>query len=417
MIHKAAITPGIVPFNAHQIREDFPILSRSIHGQPLVYLDNAASSQKPNQVLDAMTEYYGTMHANVHRGVHQLSQEATDAFEKARRTIAKFIGAPSDAEVIFTKGTTESINLVAYTFGMSKLKEGDEILLSEMEHHSNIVPWQIVCNLKGARIRTIPVNDAGELDLEWLKRAMNERTRLISVSHVSNALGTINPVKEIVRLAHHEGIPVMIDGAQAAPHLTLDMTDLDADFYAFSAHKMYGPTGIGILYGKEYWLNMLPPWQGGGEMIDEVKWSGTTYNKLPFKYEAGTPDIAGAIGLAAACDYITRIDRMSLLKYEEDLLAKCTEAMLSIPGLKPVGTAAYKASVFSFNISNLHPYDIGTILDQQGIAVRTGHHCAQPLMDCYQIPGTVRASFAMYNTAEEVEKLVIATHKAVKILS
>lgn len=407
----------IRPFDVKEIRKDFPILSRTIYGQPLIYLDNAASSQKPVSVLEQMDGYYRNSHANVHRGVHFLSQEATDLFEQSRKTIAAFIGAPSEEEVIFTKGTTESINLVAYTFGLSQLKEGDNIILSELEHHSNIVPWQIVCGMRGASIKVIPVDDKGVLDLEWLEKNITDRTKLVAVAHVSNALGTINPVKEIIRISHQHGIPVLLDGAQATPHLKVNVADLDVDFYAFSSHKMYGPTGIGILYGKSSWLNTMPPWQGGGEMIDQVKWSGTTYNKLPFKYEAGTPDMAGAIGLAAACDYISGIDRNVMQQYEQMLLEKCRESMSAIPGIRVIGQSPHKASVYSFNIDGLHPYDIGTILDQQGIAVRTGHHCTQPLMDRLCIPGTVRASFAIYNTVDEIEKLVHATFKAIKILS
>jgi len=404
-------------FDVQEIRNDFPVLNRTINGFPLVYLDNAASSQKPIPVLHSMDHYYKNTHANVHRGVHQLSQEATDLFEQARHSIAEFIGARSDAEVIFTKGTTESINLIAYTFGFSQLKEGDEIILSALEHHSNIVPWQLVCALKGASIRTIPIFENGTLDLEWLEREVGEKTKLISVAHVSNSLGTINPVEKIIAIAHRNGIPVLLDGAQAIPHMPIDVSALDVDFYAFSGHKMYGPTGIGILYGKESWLNTLPPWQGGGEMIEEVRWSGTTFNKLPFKYEAGTPDIAGAIGLGAACDYISSFDRNAIIRHEQNLLKLCTEAMNDLPGIIPVGTAPEKASVFSFNLKDAHPFDVGTILDQQGIAVRTGHHCCQPLMEHYKIPGTVRASFAIYNTTEEIHKLVQATHKAIKILS
>lgn len=407
----------IQSFDVTRIREDFPILQRKVNGHPLVYLDNAASNQKPLQVLEKMNAYYRQHHANVHRGVHQLSQEATDLFEQARKTIAAFIGAPSDHEVIFTRGTTESINLVAYTFGLSQLKEGDEIILSAIEHHSNIVPWQIVCGMKNASIRIIPVLDDGTLDISWLYSAINEKTKLISVAHVSNSLGTINPIEQIISLAHQHNIPVMIDGAQATPHIEINVAALDADFYAFSSHKMYGPTGFGILYGKESWLNTLPPWQGGGEMIEQVKWSGTTYNKLPFKYEAGTPDIAGAIGLAAACDYMSSFDRKAILQYEDMLLKTCTDAMESIRGVTTIGRSAKKASVYSFNIDGAHPFDVGTILDQQGIAVRTGHHCCQPLMERFEIPGTVRASFAMYNTMEEIDLLVNATKKAIKILS
>lgn len=408
---------AIKPFDVVEIRKDFPILNRMVNDHPLIYLDNAASSQKPDFVLEQIVYYYRHLHANVHRGVHQLSQEATEAFEQARKTIASFIGAPSETEVIFTRGTTESINLVAYTFGISQLKEGDEIILSGLEHHSNIVPWQMVCAMKGATIKVIPVLDNGTLDMEWFSKSLNEKTRLVSVAHVSNALGTINPVEQIIHLAHEHGIPVLLDGAQATPHMVVDVFALDVDFYAFSSHKMYGPTGVGILYGKSSWLNVLPPWQGGGEMIDQVKWTGTTYNKIPFKYEAGTPDIAGAIGLAAACDYISSFDRKAIELNEQVLLGYCTGGMTEIPGIIPVGEADHKASVYSFNIKGLHPYDIGAILDQQGIAVRTGHHCTQPLMDRFQIPGTVRASFAMYNTIDEIDMLIKATHKAVKILS
>jgi cysteine desulfurase/selenocysteine lyase len=407
----------VLPFNVKEIRKDFPILSRTVNGHPLVYLDNAASSQKPVQVLDSMDHYYRNSHANVHRGVHQLSQEATDLFEQARQRIARFIGAPSDREVLFTRGTTESINLVAYTFGLSQLKQGDEIILSALEHHSNIVPWQIICGMRGANIKVIPVFNDGTLDIEWLEKAINEKTKLVAVAHISNALGTITPVEKIIGIAHRHGIPVLVDGAQATPHLTIDVAALDVDFYAFSSHKMYGPTGIGILYGKESWLNTLPPWQGGGEMIEQVSWAATTYNKIPFKYEAGTPDIAGAIGLASACDYISSIDRLGMLHHEQLLLNTCTQAMAGLPGIIPVGQSTDKASVYSFNIKGMHPYDIGSILDQQGIAVRTGHHCAQPLMDRFQIPGTVRASFAMYNTIEEVGKFVLATQQAIKMLS
>ncbi|MBK9981414.1 MAG: cysteine desulfurase [Saprospiraceae bacterium] len=407
----------IKPFDVNEIRKEFPILNRTVNNHPLVYLDNAASSQKPEFVLNKIDFYYRHLNANVHRGVHQLSQEATDAFEQARQQIAKFIGAKSDAEVIFTRGTTESINLVAYTFGMSQLKEGDEIILSALEHHSNIVPWQMICALKGAHIKVIPVFDDGSLDINWLAKAINDKTKLVAVAHVSNVLGTINPVQQIIQIAHQHGVPVLLDGAQATPHMVIDVSALDVDFYVFSSHKMYGPTGIGILYGKSSWLNILPPWQGGGEMIDQVKWSGTSYNKIPFKYEAGTPDIAGAIGLASACEYISSFDRGAVIQYEQLLLNTCTQAMGTLPGVIPVGQSPEKASVYSFNIRGLHPYDVGSILDQQGIAVRTGHHCTQPLMDRFQIPGTVRASFAMYNTVEEIEQLVKATHKAIKILS
>jgi cysteine desulfurase / selenocysteine lyase len=407
----------IVPLDVENIRMDFPILSRQVNGYPLVYLDNAASSQKPNQVLERMDQYYQHSHANVHRGVHTLSQEATELFEQSRKTIASFIGADHDSEIIYTRGTTESINLIAYSFGLSQLKEGDEIILSGLEHHSNIVPWQMVCGMKNANIKVIPVLPDGTIDIDWFRKNINGKTKLVSIAHVSNTLGTINPVKEIISIAHQHNIPVMLDGAQAAPHLAIDVLDLDADFYAFSSHKMLGPTGIGILYGKSSWLNVLPPWQGGGEMIEEVKWSGTTYNKIPFKFEAGTPDIAGAIGLAAACDYMNAFDKKAIHQHEQNLLAKCTLAMESIPGLRTIGQAKDKTPVYSFVVDGMHPFDIGTILDQQGIAVRTGHHCTQPLMDHFKIPGTIRASFAFYNTLDEVDQLVTATRKAVKLLS
>ncbi len=416
MIDKTIQTsPGWIDLES--IRNEFPILSRQVNGQPMIYLDNAASSQKPNRVLAAMEQYYTHSHANVHRGVHTLSQEATELFENSRKKIARYIGAPSEREVIFTKGTTESINLIAYTFGYSQLSEGDEIILSEMEHHSNIVPWQIVCKNKGASIRVIPIRDDGTLDIEWLSNNISDKTKLVSVAHVSNTLGTINPVKDIIRIAHGHQVPVMLDGAQAAPHMAINVKELDADFYAFSSHKMYGPTGMGILYGKASWLDLLPPWHGGGEMIKEVTWKETTFNSLPFKFEAGTPDIAGAIGLAAACDFLDQLDVSDIAAHEHTLLAACTKGMVSLPGLRPIGTAPEKAGVFSFVIEGLHPYDIGTILDQQGVEVRTGHHCTQPLMDRFAIPGTVRASFAAYNTLEEVEKLISATQKAIKILS
>lgn len=408
---------GTTMYDVEAVRRDFAILNRSVNGYPLVYLDNAASSQKPEQVLRQMDAYYREHHANVHRGVHQLSQEATDLFEAARRQIAAFIGAPRPEEVIFTRGATESINLVAYSFGLSRLSKGDEVILSGLEHHSNIVPWQMVCAMKEASIRIIPVLSDGSLDLEAYEKLLSDKTRIVAVNHVSNSLGTINPVADIIRLAHARDIPVLLDGAQAAPHMLLNMQALDADFYAFSSHKMYGPTGMGVLYGKSEWLDALPPWQGGGEMIVEVSWAGTTYNHLPFKFEAGTPDIAGAIGLAAACGYISALDREGAALHETRLLEACTEAMTAIPGLRPIGTAPEKASVFSFVVEDIHPYDLGTLLDQQGIAVRTGHHCTQPLMDSLGIPGTVRASFAIYNTLDEVTRLADATRKAVKILT
>ncbi len=404
-------------FDVLRIREDFPILKRTIQGHPLVYLDNAASSQKPIQVLDKMNQYYLHHHSNVHRGVHTLSQEATEMFEAARRTIATALGVQDEAEIIFTRGTTESINLLAYTFGLTRFKPRDEIFLTDMEHHSNIVPWQLIANMTGAIIRRIPVLDNGTLDLDWYQQHISGKVKLVAVTHVSNSLGTINRVKTIIDVAHQHGVPVMLDGAQASPHIPLDLYALDVDFYALSAHKMYGPTGIGLLYGKRTWLETLPPWQGGGEMIEQVSWDGTTYNSIPFKFEAGTPDIAGAIGLAAAFEYLQSLDRQALAHHESQLLKTCKEAMSSVRGIRPIGEASEKASVYSFIVDGIHPYDIGTLLDQQGIAVRTGHHCTQPLMDRLGIPGTVRASFAAYTTMDEVEKLVQATHKAISILS
>lgn len=407
----------IAPFDVMQVRRDFPILERKIHGSPLVYLDNAASSQKPVQVLEAMDHYYRNVHANVHRGVHQLSQEATELFEQARREIADYIRAGSPDEVIFTRGTTEGINLVAASFGFSRLHPGDEVILSGLEHHSNIVPWQMICILRQAHIKVIPVLPDGTLDMASFPGLFSDRTRIVSVSHVSNSLGTINPVKEIIRIAHAHDVPVLLDGAQAIAHLDIDLQELDADFYAFSGHKMFGPTGIGILYGKRRWLEALPPWQGGGEMIARVAWSGTTFNDLPFKFEAGTPDIAGAIGLAAACRYLRTLDLAGAHQHESKLLQACREQLESIPGLRPIGTAAHKVAVFSFLIDGTHPYDLGTLLDQQGIAVRTGHHCTQPLMETFGIPGTVRASFSMYNTVDEVDALASSLRKAIKILA
>lgn len=408
---------GTTHFDTGRIRQDFPILERMINGRPLIYLDNAASSQKPVVVLEAMDHYYRHAHANVHRGVHSLSQEATDLFEQARREIAEFIHAREPAEIIFTRGTTESINLVANTFGLSRLQADDEVILSDLEHHSNIVPWQLICRQRGARIRVIPIHDDGTMDIESYTSMLSPRTRIVAVTHVSNSLGTVNPVRRIIDLAHDRGIPVLLDGAQAIPHQPVDVQALNADFYVFSGHKMFGPTGIGILYGKRTWLEALPPWQGGGEMISEVSWQGTTFNELPFKFEAGTPDIAGAIGLAAACRYLRSLDREAVRLHEHTLLEAATNLVMQVPGLRIIGTANEKEPVLSFIGEGIHPYDLGTLLDQQGIAVRTGHHCTQPLMERLGIPGTVRASFAFYNTLEEVESFGVALRKAVKLLS
>lgn len=405
-----------VAFDIKQVRADFPILDQEMNGQPLVFLDSAASSQKPTYVIETMSRYYEQQHANVHRGVYQLSQGATDAFERARSLVREFINAPSDQEIIFTRGATESINLVASSYGQQFIAAGDEVIVSHLEHHSNIVPWQMLCERTGARLRVIPVNERGELEMDAYRQLLNERTRLVAVNHISNALGTINPVKEIIREAHARDIPVLIDGAQAAPHMRIDVQALDVDFYVFSGHKMFGPTGIGVLYGKRSWLEAMPPYQGGGEMIHTVSFAGTTFAELPHKFEAGTPDIAGAVGLGAAVEYMLQLGHDNIGRHEQELLDYATEKLLAIDGLRIYGTAEHKASVISFLVDGIHPYDLGTLLDQQGIAVRTGHHCTQPLMDHFGIPGTVRASFALYNTREDIDRLVAATERALKML-
>ncbi len=398
------------------IRKEFSLLEREMNGKPLVFLDNAASSQKPKAVVNALEKYYGEQHANVHRGVYGLSQEATDAFELGREKARRFLNAPTTEEIIFTKGTTEGINLVASSFGRLMFKEGDEIVISMMEHHSNIVPWQMIAEQTGAKLTIIPINEDGEILLNEYKKLLTDRVKIVAVVHVSNSLGTINPVKEIIDLAHEKDIPVLIDGAQATPHLKIDVQALDVDFYVFSAHKVYGPTGFGILYGKRKWLDMMPPYQGGGEMIATVTFEKTTYNELPYKFEAGTPDIAGAVALGAAIDFVEEIGQENIAQHEAELLAYATEKMSQIEGLRIIGQAGNKASVISFLVDDIHPYDLGTLLDKQGIAVRTGHHCTQPLMAHYGIPGTVRASFAVYNTKEEVDKLVAGVERAVGIL-
>jgi cysteine desulfurase/selenocysteine lyase len=403
-------------FDINKIRADFPLLNREMHHQPIVFLDSAASSQKPKAVIERMDYYYQNQHANVHRGVYQLSQEATDAFEAARRATQAFINAASDREIIFTRGTTEGINLVASSFGRKYLKEGDEVLISAMEHHSNIVPWQLICEQTGARLKVIPVNEKGELIMEEFDRLLSDRTKIVAIVHISNTLGTINPVKTIIDKAHAYNIPVLVDGAQSIPHQKIDVQALDADFFVFSAHKMLGPTGMGILYGKECWLDAMPPYHGGGEMIKTVTFEKTTFNELPFKFEAGTPDMAAAVGLHAAIDYMEQIGHEAIQAHEAELLAYGTAQLAQIEGLRIIGTADKKASVISFIVEGTHPYDIGAILDQQGIAVRTGHHCTQPLMDQYGIPGTVRASFALYNTKEEIDKLVAGLRRALKML-
>ncbi len=402
--------------NIEKIRQDFPLLSRKMRGKPIVFLDSAASSQKPQCVIDAINYYYSYQHANVHRGVYQLSQEATDAFELGREKVKSFINSESSDEIIFTRGTTESINLIASSFGSKYLKRGDEVVISTMEHHSNIVPWQMICEQKGATLKIVPINDRGELDMVAYKSLLNSNTKIVSIVHVSNSLGTINPIKEIIDLAHQKDIPVLIDGAQATLHTKIDVQELDVDFYVFSGHKVYGPTGIGVLYGKRKWLEAIPPYQGGGEMIANVTFDKTTYNDLPFKFEAGTPDISGAIAIGVALDYVEKIGFDNIQKHEQMLLDYATSELSKINGLKLIGTAAQKASVVSFNIEGAHPFDVGTILDKLGIAVRTGHHCTQPLMEYLGIPGTVRASFAVYNTIDDIDQLIAGVKRAAKML-
>jgi cysteine desulfurase / selenocysteine lyase len=404
-------------FDVERVRRDFPILQTSVRGKPLVYLDNAATSQKPTQVIEAMRCYYETGNANIHRGVHYLSEHATEEHEAARATSQAFINATHAHEIIFVRGTTEGINLVAQTYGRANIRSGDEVLITAMEHHSNIVPWQILCEEKGAKLRVAPINDAGELLLDEFAKLLSSRTKIVALTHVSNALGTINPIKQIVQMAHAYNAPVVVDGAQAVPHLPVDVQDLGVDFYVFSGHKVYGPTGIGILYGKSALLDAMPPYQGGGDMISSVTFEKTLYNKLPFKFEAGTPHVAGAIGLAAALDYITSLGIANLGAYEHDVLDYATQSVGSIPGVRLVGTAKNKTGVVSFTMEGVHPHDIGTILDQEGIAVRTGHHCAQPVMQRFGIPATARASFALYNTKQEVEALVTGIHKVREVFA
>lgn len=400
-----------------KIRQDFPILHQKVYGKDWVYFDNGASGQKPLVVIDAISDYYKGYHSNVHRGVHFMSQKATDAFESARKAVQKFLNAEYEHEIIWTTGTTEGINLVAATFGRKFIGRGDEIIISTMEHHSNIVPWQMLCEEKGAILKVIPINEAGELDIEAYKSLVTERTKIVSLVYISNALGTINPVKEVIDYAHSFDIPVLIDGAQASPHLQVDVQALDIDFYVFSGHKVCGPTGIGVLYGKEKYLNEMPPYKSGGEMIKTVSFEKTTYSDLPFKFEAGTPDIANAIGLAAAINYMNEISFLSVQSYEHELLEYGTKRLAEIEEIRFIGTAKHKASLISFLIGNIHPYDTGTILDKMGIAVRTGHHCTQPLMQHFGLPGTVRASFAFYNTFEEIDRLVEGVKKVKMMFS
>ena len=399
-----------------RLRQDFPILRQTVNGKPLVYLDNAATSQKPQCVIDCEAHYYAALNANIHRGVHTLSQLATDAYEAARDTVQRLINAARREEIVFVRGTTEAINLVAASYGQ-RLRPGDEILISAMEHHSNIVPWQLACERTGAILRVAPINDAGELLLDAFERLLGPRTRLVAVTHLSNALGTVNPVRYLIELAHARGIPVLVDGAQAVPHLNVDVQALDCDFYAFSGHKLYGPTGIGVLYGKAALLDVMPPYQGGGDMIREVTFRKTTYNELPFKFEAGTPNIAGVIGLGAAIGYVSAIGLDAIAAHEQALLAYATGQAAQIAGLRIIGTAADKASILSFVLDGVHPHDAGTILDLEGVAVRAGHHCAMPVMERFGVPATVRASFALYNTREEVDALFRAVRKSREVFA
>lgn len=395
-------------FDVSRVRKDFPILRRTVYGHPLVYLDNAATSQKPRCVLDAVTHYYEAENANVHRGVHYLSARATEAYEAARAKVGRFVNASDDREIVFVRGTTEAINLVAHAYGRPRVEAGDAVLISAMEHHSNIVPWQMLCEERGARLQVIPMNDRGELVLDEYQHLLTERTKLVAVNHVSNALGTINPVKEMAAMARAHGIPVLVDGAQAAPHLPVDVQDLGCDFYTISGHKMFGPTGIGALYGRAEVLEAMEPYQGGGEMIRSVTFEKTTYAPIPAKFEAGTPNIAGAVGLGAAIDYLESLGWDGIARHEADLARYTAKRLGAIDGLRPIGTASHKASVFSFTIEGVHAHDVGTIVDQKGIAIRTGHHCAQPVMDFYGVAATARASLALYNTVEEIDRLAEA---------
>ena len=412
----AAVKP-VSNWDVEKIRRDFPILSQTVNGKALVYLDNGASSQVPQSVIDRTSKYLAEEHSNIHRGVHYLSQHATTAYEAAREKVKRFINAPDVKECIFVRGTTEGINLVAHSYGRKFINEGDEILVSQMEHHSNIIPWQMIAEERGAKVVVIPMNDRGELIIDEYENLLNERTKMVAVTHVSNSLGTINPVKEMIATAHKYGVPVCVDAAQSVPHFPVDVRDLDADFYVFSGHKMFGPTGSGVVYGKRKWLDEMPPYQTGGGMIRTVSFEKTTFAPIPDKFEAGTPAIAAGIGLGAAIDYINALDFEAAAAYEHELLEYATERLSDIPEVKIIGTAAEKASVLSFTIEGIHPHDIGTILDQQGIAVRAGHHCAQPVMEFFDVPATARASFAFYNTREEVDKLADAIQKVIEVFA
>jgi cysteine desulfurase / selenocysteine lyase len=402
--------------DVYAIRQQFPVLNREVKGRPLVYFDNAATTQKPQAVIDALVNYYSHYNANIHRGIHTLAEEATAAYEATRDAVQQFINAETREQVIFTKGTTEGINLVAQTWGRQNIKAGDEIIISTMEHHSNIVPWHILCQEKGAVLKVIPINEQGELRLDEFEKLLSDKTKLVAIVHVSNALGTINPVQQIIRLAHKAGAVVLVDGAQSSVHLDIDVQEMDCDFFAFSSHKVYGPTGVGVLYGKIHLLESMPVYQGGGEMIKEVYFDKITYNDLPYKYEAGTPNIADTVAFKAALDFTRQIGKENIRRHENELLTYATAQLEQIPGLRIIGRAQQKISVISFVVDKVHPQDIGILLDNKGIAVRTGHHCAQPLMDCYSIPGTTRVSFAMYNTKEEVDALVTGLQKTIKML-
>ncbi|MBI4308093.1 MAG: cysteine desulfurase [Chloroflexi bacterium] len=403
-------------FDVAGIREDFPILKQQVHGRPLVYLDNAATTQKPQVVIDALVRYYSAMNANIHRGVHHLSVRATEEYESARARVRRFLNAAEDREIVFVRGATEGINLVAYSYGRQHVGEGDEVVISAMEHHSNIVPWQILCQERGARLRVVPINDAGELLLDEYERLLGPRTKLVSIVHVSNSLGTINPVERIVALAHSRGIPVLVDGAQSTPHMPIDVRKLGCDFFVFSGHKVFGPTGIGVVYGRADLLESMPPYQSGGDMIKSVTFEKTLYNSLPYKFEAGTPDISGVIGLGAAIDYVTAVGSDRISAYERELLEYGTLRLSTISGLRLIGTARQKAGVLSFVLDGIHPHDIGTILDAEGVAIRTGHHCTQPLMERFGVPATARASLAFYNTRAELDALAKGIEHVIEVL-
>ncbi len=409
------VKPASAGFDVARVRAEFPILRQLVHGRPLVYLDNAATTQKPTAVIETLNHYYRLDNANIHRGVHTLSERATAAYEGARTTLRTFLNARSTKEIVFVRGTTEAINLVAQTWGRANVGQGDEILISEMEHHSNIVPWQMLCQQVGATLKVLPINDAGELLLDRFSELLTERTKLVGITHCSNALGTVNPVRQVIEQAHAVGAVVLVDGAQAVAHMPVDVQALDCDFYAFSGHKLYGPTGAGVLYGKEALLEAMPPWHGGGEMIKYVSFEKTVYNDLPAKFEAGTPHIAGGIGLGAAIDYVTHIGLQAIAAHEHDLLAYATTRAGEIPELRIIGTAREKSGILSFDLGRIHPHDIGTILDHQGIAIRTGHHCAMPVMQHYCVPATARASFALYNTREDVDVLMNGIHKVIEV--